>query len=352
MRKVDRSRVKEPPILTAKDADDETELEKATTYYKNRGNSTKSFSFKRYKDRQVKAALHQLFHGKCAYCESSYTATQPVDVEHFRPKGRVQGEDNHDGYWWLAMKWENLLPSCTDCNRRRYQIIPMAVSQMAAHGDENLFNRCKVSLVGKGDLFPLRAGGVRADYDTQDLVNEKPLLLDPCIDNPGEHLSFDLADKLDISLVHPVSTSTAPPDPVSGTDVPEDITLLEQNAHTYNYDSRGYASIAIYGLNRLGLVQARTFHLVKLDFFLELLIDLAEVTSDIRSKIDDLDEENPEQDILDQITFLSGIEKKLNQMKIKIRNEIYSRAQPSSQYSELTKKWIEKKLSQLMPLSS
>src|SRR5262245_57287852 len=42
-----------------------------------------------YKDETVKQALAQLFGRKCAYCESVYTATSPVDVEHWRTKGGV-----------------------------------------------------------------------------------------------------------------------------------------------------------------------------------------------------------------------------------------------------------------------
>src|SRR5262249_38675962 len=84
--------------------------------------------YSRYKD-----FLIRLFNGKCAYCESKFTVSQPGDVEHFRPKGRVvddnfkpirvqhptKGEIEHPGYYWLAYEWKNLLPSCADCNRFR-----------------------------------------------------------------------------------------------------------------------------------------------------------------------------------------------------------------------------------------
>src|SRR5262245_40081226 len=77
--------------------------------------------------------LLKLFNGKCAYCETDIESNQPGDVEHFRPKGRVVdeefepirinhpkwGEMDHPGYFWLAYEWDNLFPSCIDCNRYR-----------------------------------------------------------------------------------------------------------------------------------------------------------------------------------------------------------------------------------------
>lgn len=79
------------------------------------------FSFSVYKHADVKERLEELFHGKCAYCESRYSSTRPMDVEHYRPKGRVAESEGHPGYYWLAAEWTNLLPSCIDCNRRRNQ---------------------------------------------------------------------------------------------------------------------------------------------------------------------------------------------------------------------------------------
>ena len=80
----------------------------------------KKRSFSVYSNPDVKAALADVFGGKCAYCESRYDRTQPVDVEHYRPKSEVKvGEVKVGGYWWLAAVWSNLLPSCIDCNRAR-----------------------------------------------------------------------------------------------------------------------------------------------------------------------------------------------------------------------------------------
>ena len=55
--------------------------------------------FNAYGNDAVKAALEKLFHGKCSYCESHYSATQPIDVEHYRPK------NVGTGYFWMAAVW-------------------------------------------------------------------------------------------------------------------------------------------------------------------------------------------------------------------------------------------------------
>ena len=52
-----------------------------------------------YADDRVKAALEELFYGKCAYCESDILAAFDWDVEHFRPKGRVAEREDHPGFY-------------------------------------------------------------------------------------------------------------------------------------------------------------------------------------------------------------------------------------------------------------
>jgi uncharacterized protein (TIGR02646 family) len=141
------------------------------------------FDFKAYRGDDVKAALHQLFRGKCAYCESRYAGTQPMDVEHWRPKGGVEeiGPDGRrrliDGYPWLAARWTNLLPSCIDCNRPRTQ-------HDAVTGED-------VTL-GKANQFPV-AGPRMAAPDPDDQAppaEDEALIIDPTVDDPMVHLEF------------------------------------------------------------------------------------------------------------------------------------------------------------------
>lgn len=67
-----------------------------------------------YGDDDVVRRLKAIYHCKCAYCESF---EPDPEVEHFRPKGRVQDVPDHTGYFWLCYEWTNLLPACHDCNK-------------------------------------------------------------------------------------------------------------------------------------------------------------------------------------------------------------------------------------------
>ncbi len=111
---------------------------KAMLHYAQVPAPTAAYKFKVYKKPEVKAALAALFANKCAYCEFHLDGA-PFDVEHYRPKGEVVEEDGaiSGGYWWLASKWSNLLPSCQDCNRGRYHETPEGGAHL--YGKENLF---------------------------------------------------------------------------------------------------------------------------------------------------------------------------------------------------------------------
>ncbi len=180
----------------------------------------KGFPYSVYKDASVKDAMERLFYDKCAYCESRYAATQPMDVEHWRPKNEVDVEKDGEivgqkrGYYWLAANWENLLPSCIDCNRKREQIIQP---------------EGKKRVVGKETLFPLADESKRANKPGAE-VSEEPLLLHPCGDDPEEHLEFT---EEGCGVVRPKLDSSGQP------------------------SLRAKKSIEVCALNRLGLVQDR-----------------------------------------------------------------------------------------------
>ena len=123
MRFVDRAAVNVPPSLAVNNSPASAELVAARAHYSSVPAPTKSFDFSVYKSNDVRVALRLLFGGCCAYCEAIYEDTQQVDVEHYRPKGGIEESRGHLGYWWIAMRWDNLLPSCADCNRRRKHVI-------------------------------------------------------------------------------------------------------------------------------------------------------------------------------------------------------------------------------------
>lgn len=223
MRRVDRERVAPPASLTAADGAGPRELKRARGHYRDK--NAAGFAFAAYKGADVAEAMRALFGGKCAYCESFHSASSPTDVEHYRPKGGVEGEAGHRGYWWLAADWRNLLPSCALCNRRN----GLRIAQPGMAGADVAAS--KPVTVGKGNLFPIR--GRRATGPRGDCEAEDPLLIDPTRRDPAAHLDWP-QDKL--SLVTPRFLGRDP-------------------------DPYGWATIDILCLNRQDLVEARTRHL-------------------------------------------------------------------------------------------
>jgi uncharacterized protein (TIGR02646 family) len=151
------------------------ERAKAIAHYGNPRTAKETFPFEAYGDVRVRHALNEAFGFKCAYCETYYGASQPVAVEHFRPKGGylVKGKLRRPGYYWLAAAWDNLLPSCTDCNSARTQKLSDGTTLV----------------VGKADQFPLESERVRARKPGQER-KERRLLLHPYHDDPRKHLVF------------------------------------------------------------------------------------------------------------------------------------------------------------------
>src|SRR4051794_41046038 len=60
-------------------------------------------------------ALGELFHSKCAFCESKVDLRSRGIVDHLRPKWATRGlkaEYAPAHYWWLAFVWSNLYLAC------------------------------------------------------------------------------------------------------------------------------------------------------------------------------------------------------------------------------------------------
>ncbi|RKH29464.1 retron system putative HNH endonuclease [Corallococcus sicarius] len=100
----------------------------------------RKLALRRYRHDDIKNALVAAFHGKCAYCESYIRHVDYGHIEHFRPQSKYPAK---------AFDWTNLLLACGVCNG-------------SAH---------------KGDAFPLKAHGGP--------------LINPCAEEPAQHLSFE-----------------------------------------------------------------------------------------------------------------------------------------------------------------
>jgi uncharacterized protein (TIGR02646 family) len=221
------------------------EIEAARNFYSKDPPPVKSFEFKRYKEEAVCFELDRLFRGKCAYCESVYSAIDSKDIEHFRPKGGVTGipQSLHQGYWWLAAEWINLLVSCPPCNQHRKQAIYRFGMTDAEIKAERL--KTPVERRGKGCHFPLTDETKRAIKETDSLNLEDPLLINPALKNPNKHLEwiFDW-DRSEVIWEADDLIADVVPKTVGGIE-----------------DPYGIASIAIYGLDRIDLFRSRVTQL-------------------------------------------------------------------------------------------
>ena len=112
---------------------------------------------------QFMPALRQCFHSKCSFCERK-VAPSEGELHLFRPRNGVAGlgDGRSTHYWWLAYEWQNMYLACTECS------------------------------FSKGFKFPVRShrGPVLADL-VMLRRRERPLLIDPCVDDPNKHLVFE-----------------------------------------------------------------------------------------------------------------------------------------------------------------
>lgn len=334
MRAVRREAIAGPASLLRADGAGARELERAVRHYSGTA-ETKAFSFRAYKNDDVRHTLEALFHGKCAYCESRYDICGPVDIEHFRPKGGIDGVDDHPGYWWLAADWSNLLPSCLDCNRRRFQPTPVAFSSLTNGLEASREAGLAHIKTGKHTCFPIAASGVRmSDRPAPNaaagaLDAEGALLLDPCRDQPDQHIQFHIDPDRPLGLVYPAA------DPHNPTLIlpaaSEDVAEIERAARIAGVSVRGAVSIQVYGLNRLALVQERTRLLRKLDFLGAIIVELAQIAECLEvMSVAPRDEENRAFAVARTRAATS-----------RVISEILSMADHQQPFSAMARAWIE-----------
>lgn len=144
------TRSKKPDVLTEKEAGWKKNIRLAST------ESARKQAQDKYQHKDIKKALVDMFHGKCAYCESAINHVDYGHIEHFKPKGTP-------AYFELAVDWNNLLLACGRCN-----------------GAEH-----------KGSKFPLE--------------DEDGPLVNPVDEELSEHLRFDFDPHLKLANVLGIS---------------------------------------------------------------------------------------------------------------------------------------------------
>jgi uncharacterized protein (TIGR02646 family) len=115
---------------------------------------------------------------KCWFCDGDYSPGSYWEVEHFRPKKPPRGNriKNFFGYYWLGYEWSNLLLSCRKCNGKKSTKFPIK--------DESK-RILKPKLNSKNKII-LKHSVADSNY----LLNEKALLINPEIDNPYDYFIF------------------------------------------------------------------------------------------------------------------------------------------------------------------
>ncbi len=98
------ARIPKPRILERKATEWKKKLLAADTEAERKRAESK------YRHTGVKQSLVQMFHGKCAYCESHITHIEYGHIEHYRPKRGPRGRPD------LTFEWSNLLLACGICN--------------------------------------------------------------------------------------------------------------------------------------------------------------------------------------------------------------------------------------------
>ena len=106
---------------------------------------------------------------KCVYCESPIRHPGNASLERFRPKAGALDKDGSfstEHYWWLAFEWRNLYTYYVTCNK------------------------------AKGSKFPMKASRATPGTPYDQLLDEPRLLLDPAIDDPEKHFTFESDGKV------------------------------------------------------------------------------------------------------------------------------------------------------------
>lgn len=133
-------------------------------------------------DQSMSGALKKLFMGRCAFCE----ARAELMPYRFRPKSQsLPYELNklaHLYYSWLDSAWQNIYPICASCLPADGGYFPV-FGKRAPLPDASDYEQYAEENTGLWPAYPLR---------------EKPVLLDPCLD---QTLYKDLGIRLDGNLV-------------------------------------------------------------------------------------------------------------------------------------------------------
>lgn len=176
-----------------------------------------NFNFSGYENQLNKRKIRSITKGRCGYCGARTTDTSQLEIEHFRPKKRLDirsnefilhSKSNHKlangpsgivrhGYFKFGNDYRNLLPSCSVCNK-------------GLEGSAIVVGR-KLEFeigFGKRNYFPIlykKRAGKRTDprigkSAILTISAETPLLFNPYTDDPTTLFSYKRPVNVDGAL--------------------------------------------------------------------------------------------------------------------------------------------------------
>ncbi|MBK9535584.1 MAG: hypothetical protein IPO10_10535 [Flavobacteriales bacterium] len=312
---IKRKRVNAPQALTITSDAFNKEKEEVEAWLRSDFHKDLKPDFKLYKHEKVPELLELMFQGKCAYCESPYTRTQPLDIEHFRPKSEVlveltnKTETKVGVYAKLAMEWDNLLPSCIDCNRARYQYVYRKNPIDGSYQWKKLKQ-------GKANSFPLFDETMRASAPLFDISGEQCLLLNPCTDEPSKYLEYD-----DSGVMKAIA-------------LPSSENVIKREIHW----QKAIRSIEIYGLNRKGLVDMRREYILRLKMRFEMILKLIDLSNEIGKDIRSFKDKVPTRTLNKLVKKTTGTIEAMIEQEVELLMQL---TEPTKPYSALAKQFVQ-----------
>ena len=159
-----------PPILI-----NSTRTEQLKTAIANQ--NAHNISNSHYAPAVVKKLLELIYNEKCSYCESTVKQIAALQVEHYRPKNGIADDPAHNGYYWLAIEWTNLVLGCPVCNGQGAKGNKFPILGTRVFSQDPM---TQTGILDRNLLLPT----------VSPLADELPVLIHPEIDSPMEHLKY------------------------------------------------------------------------------------------------------------------------------------------------------------------
>lgn len=204
---------------------------------------------------------------KCAYCEAPISVVAFGDVEHYRPKST---------YWWLVYCYDNYLAACQICNQRfKKDLFPIQHQRMQSP---------TITRNTTDGFIAIQAGTIAPDPLNQWGVDnfiylhqqERPLLLNPYLDEPSDYFAWRADDVLrEVEITSDPETLQV------------EIIVQSENSES---ESIATTSIEFYGLNRKEL-KSRRYEIYKYYDTYRRILEGERISLETRQHIEDMIEE-------------------------------------------------------------